>query len=96
MVKPIFHRIKDNGVILFEDREVEVSYEIIVKGNESAIKADGTISGLNEEDRFDFFQATDDLKLRLKSGYVVEFTMAQVAPHGPIHIAIVSPMPGYE
>ena len=96
MVKPIFHRFKDDGVILFEDREIEVSYEIIVTGNDSARKADGTLTGLNEEDRFDFLQPTEDLKLRLKSGDVVDFTMAQVSPHGPVHIAVVSPMPGYE
>ena len=96
MLKTILRRYKDEGAIVLEDREIDVSYEISVSGNSNVRKADGHITGLDIVDYLELLESQQELRLRLKTGDVVDFIFVGGQLHGPARIVVNSAMPGLD
>lgn len=96
MLKSVLRRYNDDGQILLDDREIDVTYQITVTGNSNVRRADGILVGLEIVDFLEMLESQTEQRLRLKSGDVVEFIFLGGQLQAPARIAVNTPMPGID
>lgn len=94
MLKAILQTWHDDGVIVFGEKELHVTYAIEARGNANVREASGTVTGLSPGDSYELLVKQSDLKLRLATGQHVDIAFLGGMMGGPQKIIVNSPMPG--
>jgi hypothetical protein len=96
MLKAILQTWHDDGVIIFGERELPVTYAIEVRGNSNVIEAKGTVTGLTPGDSYRLLTEQNGLQLRLATGQQVDIAFFGGPIGGPQKIMVNSRMPGLD
>ena len=86
--------IEGVGAIIHEGSEIPISYRIAVRKSLDRIDASGAVRTLSDGQHAALL-SSNDTKLRLQDGNLVEITFLRGEIGSPAKIAINSPLPGF-